>query len=161
MYGFWAIVLLIGMVNRLFAAVVQWRMRRTYTDSEASIDRRQASKVRLSGARRWIQTHVTLPAVFGYRHQQPLGWCTVPTRIQSFLVFAFVAINLVLCSATYRAFDNNILYVGYFVAAEHGHDINTFKLAYLEPSNLDVHCGSYRHRNTRKFCVSLGFCRSQ
>lgn len=120
MYGFWAIVLFVGMVNRLFTAVVQWRMRRTYQDSEASIDRRQISKPRFSGIRSLIQRHVTLPALFGYRHQEPLGWCTVPTRIQSVLVFAYVAINLVLCSVTYRAFDHNLLYVEQFLVPEAG-----------------------------------------
>ena len=111
LYGFWGIVLLAGILNRLFAAVVHWRIRRTHQDSEADLNRRQLAKPRFSGARRLIQRHITLPAIFGYRHQQPLGWCTIPTRIQSLLVFAYVFLNLILCSVTYRADENNILYV--------------------------------------------------
>lgn len=129
MYGFWAIVLAVGMVNRLFAALVQWRMRRTHHDSEASIDRHQLSKPRFSGIRRLIQTHITLPALFGYRHQEPFGWCTVPTRIQTFLVFAFVAINLVLCSVTYRAFDHNILFVKQLCFSKYKRNADLFQLA--------------------------------
>ena len=139
MYGFWAIVLSVGMVNRLFAALVQWRMRRPHHDPEASIDRHQLSKPRFSRIRRLIQTQVTLPALFGYRHQDPFGWCTVPTRIQTFLVFAFVAINLVLCSVTYRAFDHNILFVEKADYPKQKHDVDLFQLACTESSNLDIY----------------------
>lgn len=110
LYGFWGLVLLIGMTNRLFTAVVQWRMRGIYIDSQSQPSnlRRRLYTRHFSGPRRWLQTNITLPAIFGYRHQQPLGWCTVPTRIQSLLVFVFVALNIIFCSASYRAFDGNI-----------------------------------------------------
>ncbi len=110
MYGFWGIVVLVGMLNRLFTALVQRKMPRTSLDTEASRTRPQVAKPRLSGTRRWIQRNITLPAALGYRHQQPLGWCTIPTRIQSLLVIAFVVINVILCSVTYRAFEGNVLY---------------------------------------------------
>lgn len=128
MYGFWAIVLSVGMVNRLFTALVQWRMRRTHRGSEANFDRPRIYKPRFNRIRRLLQRHVTLPALFGYRHQNPLGWCTVPTRIQTFLVFAFVAINLVLCSVTYRGFDRNILSVKQPRFLKQKSDIEFFKL---------------------------------
>ena len=102
MYGFWGIILLTGILNRLFKAVVQWKI------GQANFGGRQLVKRRLSGPRRWIQKHITLPAAFGYRHQQALGWCTVPTRIQSLMVLIFIAINAILCAVTYRAFDRNI-----------------------------------------------------
>lgn len=108
MYGFWAIVILIGILNRAFALAVQYRQRRLCRDPEASNERRLPSKSALGGARRWIKRYITLPATFGYRHQQAFGWCTVPKRITAFLVFAFVVINILLTSVRYRAFKRNI-----------------------------------------------------
>lgn len=109
MYGFWGIVLVTGMLNRLFALIVQWTSRNTHGNTEAASERQVlSSKSSFSGIRRLVRQHIILPAVFGYRHQVAWGWCTVPTRIQSFLVFAFVGLNIILCSIRYSSFDNNI-----------------------------------------------------
>ena len=57
--------------------------------------------------RSWIRRHIMLPATFGYSHLQPMGWCTLPTRLQSLLVFIFVALNVMFCAVDYTAFDGN------------------------------------------------------
>lgn len=108
--GFWGIVLLVGIVNRLFAAAVHWRLHDIYQDPEASHDNRHVipKKARFGRIRRWIQRFIILPAAFGYRHQQPFGWCTIPTRIQTLFVFFYIVVNFVLCAVNYRAFDNNV-----------------------------------------------------
>lgn len=109
MYGFWSIVLFVGMCNRFFALIMHYKKRRDYEDSEANNERRIPSKPVLSTPRRWIQRYITLPATFGYRHQQPFGYCTIPTRIQSFWVFSFVAINVVLTAVGYEGYSGSIL----------------------------------------------------
>lgn len=111
MYGFWGIVLLIGFANRLFAHLVRSRIsaRKPHNDTEA-INRLQTSKS--SFLDRWFRSHIILPAAFGYRHQEPWGWCTIPTRIQSLTVFAYVLLNILGCAiGKYGAFDGNFLYV--------------------------------------------------
>lgn len=110
MYGFWGIVLLIGIANRLFAYLVRSRIsaRKPQNDTEA-INRLRISKS--SSLDRWFQSHIILPAAFGYRHQQPWGWCTIPTRIQSLIVFAYVLLNILACAiGNYGGFEGNILY---------------------------------------------------
>jgi hypothetical protein len=107
--GFWGIVVFAGIINRLFAAAVQHNTRGIYQDPEASSNQR--IKPRFGATQRWIRRHIVLPAVFGYRHQQPLGWCTIPTRIQSLMLLSFIAVNVILSSVNYRAFENNILCV--------------------------------------------------
>lgn len=108
MYGFWAIVLFYGMCNRLFALAVHYQKRRVYEDHESNNERRLPTKPLLAAPRRWFKRYVTLPATFGYRHQLPFGYCTVPTRIQSFWIFAFVVINVVLTAVGYESFARNI-----------------------------------------------------
>lgn len=106
--GFWAIVLMIGMVNRVFALIVQ-TFGRTPGKTEAISERQvQSSKSSLGRVRRLVRQHITYPAIFGYRHSVPWGWCTVPTRIQSFLVFSFVGLNIILCSIRYRALSPSL-----------------------------------------------------
>lgn len=112
MSGFWGIVLLIGMVNRLFALIVYRSSATTRGNTEAISERQvQSSKSSFGKVKRLVKQHIILPAIFGYRHQVPWGWCTVPTRIQTFIVFVFVLLNIVLCAVKYTAFDQNIWYV--------------------------------------------------
>lgn len=101
MYYFWAVVLFIGVFHRLFAAAVHYQTRRTYRDPEAGS---RLPKSTQGGIRRLVRRYITLPATFGYKHQQSFiwGWGTVPTRITSILIFIFVAINVVLSSVVYH-----------------------------------------------------------
>ena len=102
MYYYWASVLFIGILNRGFTAAVYYRQRRISHDPEAGSQRQLPSKGPLNSILRLIKRHITLPATFGYRHQQPFGWCTLPTRITSFWVFLFVAINIILLAVNNR-----------------------------------------------------------
>lgn len=104
MYYFWMIVLLVGVVNRLFAAAVHYRLRKLGSDPEAGDSKEIPTKGTIGAIRKMIKMYITLPATFGYRHQQPFGWCTVPKRITSLMVFAFIVVNLILTSVVYHAF---------------------------------------------------------
>lgn len=109
MIGYWGIVLLIGMINRLFTLIVYRSSASTRGNAEAVSERQvQSSKSPLGKVKRLVKQHIILPAIFGYRHQVPWGWCTVPTRIQTFLVFTFVGLNIILSSVRYHSFDKNI-----------------------------------------------------
>ena len=109
MYGFWGIILVFGMGNRLFALIVTWSLSRRHGNSEAISERRISnSKSSFAVVRRLVRRYITLPATFGYRHQQPFGWCTLPTRIQSLMIFLYIGINIILSSVKYTAFAHNI-----------------------------------------------------
>ena len=99
------------MINRLFAFVVRLVHERSYPDTE-TVERRQPScKSLFSGIQRWTKQYIILPGTFGYRHQEPLGWCTIPTRVQSLIIVGFVGLNIILSSIRYTSFLQNILYV--------------------------------------------------
>jgi predicted ferric reductase len=49
-----------------------------------------------------------MPATFGYRCSQNIGWCTIPSRIQSITIFSFVVLNVLFCSISYRTFEGNL-----------------------------------------------------
>lgn len=41
----------------------------------------------------WIRKRFILPALFGRRHLEPIGWMTLPTRIQVLAVVTFISVN--------------------------------------------------------------------
>jgi hypothetical protein len=55
-----------------------------------------------------LKRYVVIPATFGYRCSQKLGWCTIPPRIQSLAIFAFVLLNVIFCCTNYRVFEGNL-----------------------------------------------------
>jgi hypothetical protein len=63
----------------------------------------------LRAARAWTRCNVLLQETFGYRHLQPLGPCTLPTRAQSLLVALFVVLNVVSTAAGYNVYHDSIL----------------------------------------------------
>ena len=102
MIGFWGAVLLLGILNRLLHLFVSWK----WPVSTYRV-RHQAST---GTSRVFTKIHtlfrrfVIIPAFAGYQHQQPLGWCTIPTRLQSLTIFTFVIYNLLVCAIGYKAF---------------------------------------------------------
>lgn len=55
-----------------------------------------------------LKRYILVPATFGYRCLQNVGWCTIPPRIQSLTIFAFVVLNIVLCCISYPVFAANL-----------------------------------------------------
>ena len=95
------------MMNRLMAIIVYRRRVRGVVEPEGSSSHDSDGK-KIGVLRSWIKRYITLPATFGYSHQQPMGYCTLPTRLQSIIVFIWVALNVIFCSVDYTAFDGNL-----------------------------------------------------
>ena len=110
MLSFWGLVLLIGIVNRIVALVASRTLSRGSADPEAPCPTSKHGAV--GPVRTWIKRHIILPVTFGYTHQRPLGWCTIPTRLQTALVFLFIAINVIFCAVAYIAFPGNMYWDG-------------------------------------------------
>lgn len=115
MYYFWAVVVAVGMLFRLSALVTGirkqggWQAIPDSEDDESSEDfSRKVKPGILSLPGTYLKRYITIPATFGYRCSQSIGWCTLPPRIQSLTVLAFVIINFVLCSVNYFAFPGNL-----------------------------------------------------
>ncbi|RMZ79191.1 hypothetical protein DV738_g3482, partial [Chaetothyriales sp. CBS 135597] len=102
MLGFWGGVVGIGLLNRIFTLVLSWLDRGSYGQNRPN---RVMSKLRT-----WTRKHITTPGLFGYHCSHPLGYCTIPPRLQALTVFAYVTLNVVLSSVDYHAFHNNLSY---------------------------------------------------
>ncbi|OAA38921.1 ferric-chelate reductase [Beauveria brongniartii RCEF 3172] len=81
--AFWVVVVAIGFLHRLY--LVACRIYYSYPSL-------QLVKLPL-GPSSWLKRRLLLPATFGYRCAQRTWGCSVPPRIQSITIFAFIAIN--------------------------------------------------------------------
>ncbi|KAM3452367.1 hypothetical protein NHJ6243_009394 [Beauveria neobassiana] len=59
------------------------------------------------GPSSWLKRRLLLPATFGYRCAQRTWGCSVPPRIQSLTIFAFIAINTVFSVIGYQLTKEN------------------------------------------------------
>lgn len=96
---FWAVVVAIGMVLRLLSTL-------SHSHIILHADRWQSSWT--WGFVAWVRRRFLVPATFGYRCAQNVGWCTIPPRVQTLTITAFVAINVVFTVTGYRFFEGNI-----------------------------------------------------
>lgn len=102
LYGFWGIVLLLGFCNRFYSLLAK------YVHRSAASDHTKSPRSRLASLKLWIGRHISHPALTGHHAAEPLGWCTIPPRLQSTTLFLFLIVNIVLCCASYRAFPRNL-----------------------------------------------------
>lgn len=110
MYYFWILVVGAGASTRLLSLI---------RNSFAQDQKYQAIPVEgsepsprsrdiLSLPRSWLKRYLSVPATFGDRCSRPLGWCTIPPRIQSLTIFLFIILNVILCSCSYHLTDGNL-----------------------------------------------------
>ncbi|KAF2742778.1 ferric-chelate reductase-like protein [Sporormia fimetaria CBS 119925] len=109
MLYFWAVVITVGLCWRLLGLIREakhtaWRLLPGGEAGTATIDKNHSS----SGTYALMKRLVIIPATFGYRCSQNIGWCTIPPRIQTLTIAAFVVLNIVLCSISYPVFSGNL-----------------------------------------------------
>lgn len=114
MYMFWVIVIAIGLINRVLLSLTQ-RMnpKRMHSESvplgvaegNTSLSTRN-SRLRNVGV--WLKAHLIIPAAFGYKKSQSFGWYTVPPRIESLTILAFIILNIFCTIHGYHIFPNNL-----------------------------------------------------
>ncbi|OCF57482.1 hypothetical protein L486_04940 [Kwoniella mangroviensis CBS 10435] len=104
-YLFLILAVFIGLFNRLLSFSVHRHI--ATSPEEANIPNTRGSSSRLSRGYTWWRKKVTTPALFGYRHSQPWGWVSIPTRLQSILIFLFLAINVIFTCVGYDLFDDD------------------------------------------------------
>ena len=110
MYYFWIAVVIVGVTTRLLSLM---RGGRHYNKSYEAISEVASStdSVSLSPViclQTWLKRYLTTPAAFGDRCSRPYGWCTIPPRIQSLTIFFFVALNIAVCTCSYRLTEGNL-----------------------------------------------------
>ncbi|KAJ3476016.1 hypothetical protein NLG97_g9266 [Lecanicillium saksenae] len=95
--AFWVLVVAVGFFHRLYLAAC----RVCY-----SYPQLQLIKLPL-GQAAWLKRRLFLPAAFGYRCAQSAWGCTVPPRIQSLSILAFVTLNTTYSFIGYRFSEEN------------------------------------------------------
>jgi hypothetical protein len=111
MFVFWALVVVIGALNRLLLALnhplpSEYRRLSTGSRFESAMDNTVSPPP--SRLHVWLARRLIYPATFGYRCAQNAGWCTIPPRVQSLTILAFITMNLTFCIHGYRVFQDNM-----------------------------------------------------
>lgn len=118
LFVFWALVIAVGLSYRMLA---RWDARPAacpkrggwipldHCDEDVEeFGSSPKSTSRTSLPRQWIKRHITVPATFGQKSSQSFGWYTVPPRVQSLTLAAFVVMNVVFCCHGYWVFEGNL-----------------------------------------------------
>ncbi|KPM39373.1 hypothetical protein AK830_g7186 [Neonectria ditissima] len=105
MIVFWAVVVAIGVANHVILALFNTQV----------VNRQPLQSVRrLPVYYSWLVSLITVPATFGTRCAQKIGWGTLPPRIQSITIVLFLIVNIVFTIHGYRIVPVNL----YFDSAE-------------------------------------------
>ncbi|CZS91862.1 uncharacterized protein RAG0_02410 [Rhynchosporium agropyri] len=108
MYIFWAVIILIGLSSHLGQYLLSTSFRNPEYQSLPYEDGHDTDRGTFDTPYIFLKKYITVPATFGYRRAQNVGWCTIPTRVQSLAIVAFVVMNVVLCSCSYWTFEGNM-----------------------------------------------------
>lgn len=113
MYGFWGGILVIGALHRLIEFINESRLPPSSNSPEdiGSADSREKSTARaqkIANLYSWINKHLLTPSTLPPYRRQLLFGCTIPSRIESLVVFSYWVINFVLCCVNYRGFKGNL-----------------------------------------------------
>ncbi|KAF1994177.1 ferric-chelate reductase-like protein [Amniculicola lignicola CBS 123094] len=114
MHWFWAIVVVFGISTRLGALIQNIRHQEwlpiSSSDRESGCDADSTpGDYTLWGfPHALLKRYITVPATFGYRCSQNVGWCTIPPRVQTLTILSFLAINVIFCCSGYRLTDGNL-----------------------------------------------------
>ncbi|PTB72342.1 hypothetical protein M440DRAFT_1405738 [Trichoderma longibrachiatum ATCC 18648] len=97
---FWVAVVFIGLGNKAYLAASQ--MYRSHQSFDMIGIWTETGS--------WFKRNVAIPATFGYRCAQNVWWVTIPSRIQTLTIAAFLVMNVVFCVHGYRIIDDNIYF---------------------------------------------------
>ncbi|KAI8674461.1 FAD-binding FR-type domain-containing protein [Fusarium keratoplasticum] len=101
MVVFWVVVVAIGIMNHVGQHIAALRMVRSKSSGSGS---------KLSNFYTRTLGSITTPATFGDRCAQKIGWGTVPPRIQSLTLVAFLLVNIALSIHGYRITPENFYF---------------------------------------------------
>lgn len=101
-YGFWAIVLLVGMGTRL-AEVLGKRKNQDEVVSENS----NKPKTLFSKIYTGIKTNLLMAPTFSYHYHQSYGWFTIPLRMHTIIISCYIIIHVAVLAVKYPLYDES------------------------------------------------------
>ncbi len=113
MYGFWGGVLVIGMLHRFIAVLQERRLLIPSTSAEdTGLADARATSARwpknIRSLYSWVNQHLVTPSAFSPYRRELLFGCTIPTRLESFVILSYWLISFILCCVNYRGFEGNL-----------------------------------------------------
>ena len=112
MYFFWGVVIIIGVTARFARHIAnqehKWQQIPSNDPGSEGSSSKRSNHI-FSVTFTLLKRYITVPATFGYTRSQNISWwATIPTRIQSITIGAFIVLNIFLCSASYHVFQDNL-----------------------------------------------------
>lgn len=98
MYGFWGLVIVVGLIYRC---------------TELLAARRHATgryQPENSSVRLWLRRRLLLPATFSGHCQESAGFGTIPPRVETILLIVYLVMNIVFLFPGYDLFEGNLWY---------------------------------------------------
>ncbi|KLJ05523.1 hypothetical protein EMPG_10998 [Blastomyces silverae] len=113
-YWFWGVVLLSGILNRLFTHLSGVQRRGIKYDAEGHASnigfRNSPLFSPLRWLRHWVRAYFIIPTAFGTHHQRLFYWCSIPTRIEAIVIVLFYILSLVLTCVGHDVFRGNLFW---------------------------------------------------
>lgn len=100
-------VLLVGMCGRAFS-LLRSTFLSPHADNETGDWKARTRSGLLWKLHAYIKTYITLPPAFGHRNHEPYGWATIPLRLQSIVIVAYVIMHILLMSIGINIFEGDL-----------------------------------------------------
>lgn len=104
-YGFWGIIILAGVLHNIYGSFFA---SSSPIDSLVDPEGTETKYKRPNNISSWLETNLMLAPLFGSYRRRLYLWCSVPTRLEAFVIYSYWTISLVLCCVNYRTFDGNL-----------------------------------------------------
>ncbi|TQW00988.1 ferric-chelate reductase [Cordyceps javanica] len=100
MYGFWGLIILVGVCNRLWV-LASGLGKRTPTE-------RQTEKLKTSRkVSKWLNIHLLQAPTRSHHHHEPWGWWTLSLRIHTIVIALYILLHILVVATRYRVVDEN------------------------------------------------------
>ncbi|OAA75193.1 ferric-chelate reductase [Akanthomyces lecanii RCEF 1005] len=100
LYGFWGLVILVGICNRLWTLISSRRKRIPIGSQTGALSAsRKVSK--------WLNIHLLQAPTRSHHHHEPWGWWTLPLRIHTVVIALYILLHVLVVATRYRVVDEN------------------------------------------------------
>ncbi|KAJ6786080.1 hypothetical protein PWT90_09853 [Aphanocladium album] len=100
MYGFWGVVILAGVCNRLWTL---FSSRRVRIPLQAQTGDLSVSKK----ASKWLNIHLLQAPTRSHHHHEPWGWFILPLRIHTIVIALYIILHILVVATRYRVVDEH------------------------------------------------------
>lgn len=98
MTAFWIVVAFLGVSHKVYLAILRLYYNQNRFAS-AGIRTQRSS---------WFKRNMAIPATFGHRCAQNVWWATIPPRVQTITLMAFLLMNIIFNIHGYRIIDESL-----------------------------------------------------